>query len=955
MANEPRGPRGPKDPTGPDAIAGITARRYSQRQREMLEAMAEQDRWYEARNAYAPGNRPAIFHQLNPLMIPEKYQGLSEFWTVYVPRTSVAWNSQQIERDHRHRVHTTAVNQQSDTETPTPEERARVDAAQRDEARLQQALKNRQVVAFGSADEAERYAQHVWRDYWVKHLPRQSVESRQAFEQNAVINAVRREAFTMDVTDPAHMAQYEVWRAQYPEGLPSEVVVHQRNVAVDIMMGANVPLATPDDDPVLDIEPDRSHWDLARPAVRPEAETPWEVRSIGDNTWVLARQFIPTRTDDKAVTPGPVWEFWRNGTGRAVAFAADGPDKVLHMVPNSIPVVLGAGVGRLAPETLNELWHIAQSHDRQVVRHPAVQEWLIAEQSVGETLKQMMAANPHDAPRLKPVLNAVVQVHRVVMPANGVVSNNPELLEQAYGQLNLTIAHGLPAGAPRDQLVGRVQHWHHKAGPLAQNSLGIFQYDRIPDVAFTDPEAESVARLDGTGDWIAHRTPSGAFVLAKLGPKGTVDRVDLPIYRDAKAARIRVSGQGGYLTFEQHATIADRWRQSAEIAFGPEEADRKWGQLMTPQRVLRQEAYAAAQATDPKPMQLQESTATRPTLYVTPLGGGRALVWQYPANAQRKDQAPEFVVWKNDELVGLNKHSKGWLPERGPNAPKLDWAVIPDEKRPWVVMADGLVDAVQQVAQRVPEAKVEPKQLTDPTLIRALAQRYGLTPEPFQSLKEPLWTVHPTPKGTVMLSTREWVAHEKERYPGEYDVHATAKPYQVAKDDGTRDIAEWPSAAAAKQALEKAHLAHTVSASMPPEVADWFNPKLERSTLATPAVRWGPVDPWTALTRANRFVRESFVDDLAMAQEDVGVPTGVVRMQRQIVAGATRGLTAADFESVLPHVPQETGVTWRDVESQVHDFARLWLEERPKLAERLTQTRPTPRQEPTLRSAAVSL
>lgn len=950
---EPRGPKGPAEPRGPHRFANVPGKSWSDQQREALEQMAEQDRWYEARNAYAPGNRPVIFHQLNPLAIPEQYQDLPEFWTVYVPRTNVAWTARQIEHDHRGRVGTTALNPDGDWEHPSDDERNRVAVARRDNAQLERALKDRQLVAFGSAAEAERYAQQVWRTHWAKLLPRQSLESRKAFEQDAVINVIHREAFTLDVRDPAHMAQYEVWRAQYPDGLPEGVVVHQRHVDTDAITLPGAVAVAMEEDPLGWSEPDRTRWDLIRPAVQPEVETPWQIRAIDENVWVLAREVTPTRNADGELV-GSGWEFWRNSTGRVVAFSAPEPDRVLAMVPRTVPAVVGPAITGPNTSTLASLWQLERDHDRQVHRHPAVQEWLAAEQSVGETLKEMMATNPQDAQRLKPVLDAVVGVHRVVLPSNGVVANNPDQLEEAYDRLTFAVQHTALEGPRRDELVNKVQFWHHKAGSLSQDSLGLFQFSRVPDVAFADPDIEAVARLDGTGDWVAHRTPSGAFMLAKLSSKGNVERVDLPLYRDAAAVRIRVEGQGGYLTFEQRDAVAYQWRRTAERAFGPEEADRKWTRLQTPARTLRQEAYAAAQAADPKPVQDKVPQTTR-TLYVTPIGGGRSVVWQYPDDAQRKEQAPEFVAWKDGQLTALNKHSKGWIAKPKPGDPAPKWDAIPEDKRPWLVSSDGLSDAVQQIASRVPDANVEPKLLTDASLVRALSERYGVRPEPIERLKDVLWVVHPTPKGTVMLSTRQWVAQEKAQHPGEYEVYAAAKPYRVEDAGGDSVIPQWPSAAAAKHALESKHLSHTVSNTMPPEVADWFDPKLERASLTAQGVRWGPVEPWTALTKANRFIRESFAADLREAQAGAKLPRAVRRMQRQIVAGAARGLTADDFEAVLPHVSAETGVAWKDAEANVHDYARYWLEQRPKLAERLTHPSPATRIEHRAQGVSVSL
>lgn len=1040
MANEPRGPKGPSDPRGPHRIVGIDDRRFSDRELTDYERLAEQDKWWEARNAFAPGNRPVIFRQLNPLLIPEPCRDWPEFWTVYVPRTRVAWNARQIIRDFQDRVPTDALDHLGNSDNPTPEEYRQAQRAREDQAALELALRNRQLAMFGSAAEAERFAQQEWRKYWSLRLPKQSLESRQRFQQDAVITPIRHEVFTVDERDPAHVMQYEIWRAQYPEGLPLGVLVHRRRVDVDALAIAprRSPALDPDNPWTLS-EPDRAEWEVrsgtATPAGAPPRET-WTIYPAGPQTFILARpssdgswefkkngagkvaafdapnakrvaamapadiRAVPASPDDpgpdpalldpNALAPGsgtltsePSWEirsigertwvltrytaqgqwdFWANATGKVVAFDAPSAEAVLPMIPHDVPVVVGRPEeGVPDAEALKALWELARDHAQRFSYHPAVSEWLAAEQTVGRTLKAVMAEDPRAAQRLKPVFNAVVRIHSLILPPDGLVATDPGQLTQAYDQLDQLAKSLMPPGPTRDRLVDGVQFWRRTAGALSLDSLGLFKHGRVADIHFADYDVESVARVDGTGDWVAHRTPSGAFLLARLNHHGMVAQVDLAVYRDERAVRTRVADQGGYLSFadvravrltkdngrpvvKRESVLVQRWHDAARKAFGSEEADRRLAQLMTPARVSRQVALDAGQAADPTPVRPEAAKPSR-ALYVTPLGGGRALVWQEPTDSARKDRDPEFVVWdKNGALVSLNKHHGSWLPPAAPGQPARVWAEIPEHQKPWVVESTdpsaSLADLARQAAERVPDATVAPKfPMGGESLIRALAERYGLKPEPLSANKEALWVVHPAPGGKTMLSTREWVVEEKPQYPGEYLVYAPARPLRRA--DGT--IALFDSPAAVVKELEAMGIAYDTRATMPPEVGDWFNHRLIRSARETPAIRWGPIDPLTALTHAHRMVRSSALWDLREEQREKGLPPEIKRMQRQLFAGAARNLRAEDFEAILPDAPQAAGVTWQEAEAEVRAFARRWLEERPTLAERLTRPAPAPR------------
>jgi hypothetical protein len=1086
----PQGNRGASDPKSGYRIAGINDRLFSQKQRDLLEQMADQDPWDVAGNAYAQDNRPEIFRQLNPLVIPENARDWPEFWTVHVPRTPVAWKDVQVVHDF-FLVHTDQLRSRTaseDAEGPAfaddaseadavAKAQARDTARAQDKARMQKiwddkqaltaARAHRQTVSFPSEAEAERYAQQVWREYWGQHLDKQLGGSRKAFERDAVIIPKRRVEFTLDAQDPAHQMQYALWQALHPNAdavlpfrlvdhdMPEDIVVTARNVSwLDYPAAQTPPPPAPsrikefEADGVtiqMDMgkrgpdsvradyaEPNRSAWDAQRgvrtgsepgaPSERPwqmvgalpdsrtgrpttyvlgrlqadetweyyhngsgkiaafdaanpararrmapgdlsiavppvpgrhsaalpmaplqaeqldrtqwtpEYEPPWEVRNIGPRTWALTRSL-----------QGFEWEFYHNASGRVVAFDSKKAASVAAMVPHGTPVVVGSWQpGEPDADALRDLWEMARNTRQHVRPHPEVEQWLVAEQTLGQKIKAGLQEFPDFKQQAPAVIAAVADVHRVVFPPNGIVGSDPALLTAAHEHLTAVIVAGrmVAPGPVWEPLQKAAQFWHHQSQALSQDRLGLFSYNRVADLAFEDPDAAPVQRIDGTGDWIASRTPSGAFVLGQTDAHGAIQRVDLAVYRDERALRIRVGDQGGYLTLQNRKALLDAWEDRMHKSYGKQAAARI-DEVMTPSRELRRQAFQAAQAADPKP-----ATTERPApalqLYCTPLGGGKGLVWTLPTDGRRKELEPEFVIWHGDKLAPLNKRAKGWLPPVAEGEAPRKWAEIPESKRPWVVESQaGLADMVQQIASRVPQAQVQAAPLPNNYLVRALAQRYGLMPEPLATAKEGLWTVHPTPQGGVMLSTRQWVAQPKADHPGEYEAYAAVKPFQVTKAGAEPEIRRWPSAAAAQADLERAQIVHRVSATMPPEVVDWFAPRLQKQTLAAPPVRWGPIEPLTALTKtANRLTREAFVEDLIEDQTQAGVPAPVQRMQRQIVAGARAGLKAADFEAILPDAARNAGVSWQDAERAAHDYARYWLAQRPKLAERITHPAP---------------
>lgn len=1020
MANDndmggPRGFRGASDPRAGFTLNGVEGnQRYSQQEIDRLKKMAERDAWESVRDAFSRGNHPVIFREFNPLLRPAGYENAPECWMVYVPHTSVAWKPRQIIHDHTRKPNPQMlVDRQMDDPDAQIATRKQIRDYQQNREILQEKLHQIQLHVFSSEQEAAADAQEVWRSYWAPLVSKQSLDSRKAFQQNAVIEPLREKAFTVDNQNPAHEVQYKLWLETHQGTLPYGVSVYHTRVRwEDLPVRQNVLL---DEDAI-----NHGDWDLERRTALAVVDDAWEVRSIGPKLWAV------THWDPDVQT----WEFFANGTGRVVAYEAKTAEEVLYQVPRGVPVVVGKpGAHVPSAEQMHDLWVLARDHANNVKPDLEVQTWLMAEQTFGKQLKQLMQDYPDHAARLRPVLQQVAAVHRIVMPEDGVIANEPAVLEQAHDHLEHVIQEQLRPGAVRDRMEGAEKFWRKQSATLSIDSLGLYARDRVADIHLRPDEAafkqdaspfvasqtpsgryilantdkhdqvtyvnffpftsrdavnKHVQNKDGyvtfenrqdvldhwkekvihsrvkdpealiaetVGDWVATRTPSGAYLLAQLSSQGALRAIDLQAYATQKDVKAQVAARQGFVSFEDRPIIIDAWKQRMEQSPNPEMAQRA-EEVLTARRTLRQEAYAAKQAADPKVPQKAEPAAQE-HLYVSPLGAGRALVWATPNDLRRHEQNPEFVAWQKGQLVHLNKHAKGWMPPLKPGEQRA-WETIPEGKRPWIVASpDGLAAMVDQVAQKVPDASVQATVLPSPYLVRALVERYGVKPEPLSVNTEAVWTVHPTPQGTVMASTREWVAQEKEQRPGEYEVYAAARPLRKSTED--HPVFEVPHAGLLQRELAQTHMVQTTSDAMPPEVMDWFNPRLQKQSLAEPVIHWGPIDPWAAIAKAPRFTQEAFLDDLTEAQQDAQVPIAVQRMQRQVVAASLgRGLTARDFEAVLPNVPEETGVSWTDTERNMQDYAKLWLSERPKLAERLTHpaTKPAVRK---ISTVAVSI
>lgn len=922
MNNEhgPQGIRGASAPMSAHRIAGIDQRRYSDQERDVLQVISEQDQWNEARNAYAPGNRPVIRRQLNPLMIPAKYRDLPEFWAIYVPRTEVAWNPNQVHYDQHQRMNPAQLKPFGNTENPFPSseelERLRNTSIKTSEPPAWR------LVTEGSAPEAERTAQTLWREYWAGHISKQFQEARKQFQEDAVINVVRQEVFTVDHQDPAHEMQYALFAAQYPEGMPLDVIVHHKNAEISWSPGTLSPSDLQQE--IAWEEPQRDGWHLQR-TVSADQQESWQVVPLESHRWTIAH----LDTDQE-------WVFWRNGTGRVVALESPEAHKVTGQVPRALNPTVNMNAD---PQTILDAWNHARQKER-FSPEPAVQDWLSAERDLGLQLKAMMAQNPQKEHALRPVLQAVVATHQMIMSPDGIIAGSATQLYQSHERVERAVQQ-LPPGPDQTALLERSKFWHQHAGALAQDSLGLFRYDRVPDIAFVDPEVMHSPRKDNAGEWIAYPTDSGQMLLGKVGKNNRIQHVDLPVYRNQEAAEIRVKDLGGQLSIERKREVIDKWEASVTRVYGSD-AEQWISAVRRPANLAK---VANNISRDDAPSQPLSSTSdtlrTQPqrTLYVTPLGGGRGLVWQLPP-VNRKEQVPEFVTWNEEQLVPLNKRNREWrtLPKAGD--PRPQWEEIGPKAKPWVVelpQTRSLQALCDAVTSRVPEATVVPQTTGPDYLIRALAERYGLEPQPLQSLKETHWTIHPTPQGGAMMSAREWVSEKKPDHPGEYTVYAASIPYLKPGSQGP-EIARFATLKAAEDAVDRRGIMHTTTHTMPPEVIDWFAPNLQQKTLNPRPVTWNQQNPLTVLHTASRLVRESALSDLSEADTKNEVPPNVQKMHRQLYAGAARNMTHQDWEHFLPEVPNHTGVAWKEAEQHVASFAKDWLNDRPKLAQRLLKS-----------------
>ena len=945
----PRGVRGAGDPQSGFHVGGINDRLFSQQQIDAMARQAEEDKRWEATQAYAPANCPIITRQLNPLLIPNDAQDWPEFWTVYVPRTTVAWERRDLERDWLHRTPTHllhnapgAVEGDSDIGFfAEQQEKERLQAHRQDTAGLQDHLAHQDRRAFPSADEAERFAQQVWRTYWSEQIPKMPAEVRKDFAQNRAIRVVRREEFTWDTHNPAHVLQHDVWRAQYAEsGLPNGVVVREQHAN----LAAYRQLSKPSDERTITLEalaesfiedPRRFEW---IPQERTESiareDAPWQAHAIGERLWLLARPL----TDPPQVNQ---WELWRNGTGLPLAFDAKSLETVQKAVPRSLTVVSGeTGPGVPTASQWNELWDAARQHPS--TPDPTLQTWLSAGEMLGKPIRLLVASNPTAARQLQPTMQAIAAVYHGVVPVNGVLPSSAAHLDALHDNLDTVIERSLPPGTLRDKLQHRAQYWHQQAENLNQDHLGLFQKGRVADVAFADSTVENGPRLNGTSDWVAMRLPSHRYIAGRVDRYGRIVQADAVLYHNPEAVRIRAASQGGYVSWQASETLVDAWTKAVERTL-KEAAPKRIQEGLTPASTEKRVRAQAKQDVDPQPVPKPDPVPPQ-TLYITPLGAHRGVIWRYPDDGRRKDLDPEFVAWRQGELVPLNKHAKDWMPKPRPGDPPRDYARLAPGRKPWIVEAPGGLDGLVAAAQsRVPTATVEPALLTHAPMIRALAERYNVQPVGL-SADEALWVVHPTPTGQAMISTRQWTVHEKPDYPGEYVAEAVAQPYWERAADGSRQIKLWPTVARAQTDLDRLAsqgVRYETRSTFPPEITEWFIPKITRITLDAPAVRWGPIDPWTALMqRGSRFHRECFLADLEEAQQEAGIREPVRLMQKRVVSGARPGLDAPKLAAIFPDLAQEAGVSWDVVERNVHDYAKHWLGQNPRLAERLTQRRP---------------
>lgn len=907
--------------------------RLSVETQERLREKAESEAASDARKPFEWQNRPIIRRQLNPLMIPEEYRHLPEFWSAYVPHTTLAWSPRLIAEDQKYRPHPTGAEAEDGMHEAPPRRGPRWKDDLDDLVR--EARQSWTLPVFGSAREAEQAAQTVWREFWAQHLEVLTQDERERFQaltkEDYVISPHRQEIFTLDDNNPAHQLQYEVWLAQFPDGLPPHVMVHRKHAAV----------AAPTPWTPLDLNTERADWTLDPQWFGSRTRTPeeivWQIAQVGPTQWALAR-----------MDGGDQWEFWKNATNRPVIWSGQSAAAVEAALPSGVAAV-PAGPDTPPPAIMRSLFTLAHTESRQRYGSaPEITTWLAGEITVGQAIQAWAQESPEQARRAHPVMQAVGAVHTQVFPADGLLAGNFHQLDQAYDHLDRMVSQRLPQNA-RERVAPRVHAWRRQAGDLNRDRLGLFQYNRVPDIAFEDPRVTSEAYVEHTGEWMAHQMPSGVFVAARLRADGTIGHVDVPTYRSATAVRERVADSGGVLTFQNMAGLEAAWKRRVRRAYGPDKASQVIAQTMAPSFQLQQDAYRHAQAVDPRPVRPEPAVAPI-QLGVTPIGAGRALIWKVPEDAIRKDQDPEFVVWRNGKLVPLNKRHGDWLPPLRAGETR-DWNTIPLAKKPWIVRLDtapSVAGFVRAVQERVPGATVTTDPLPNNYLIRALAERYGVRPQPL-TLPEAVWTLHPAPgsRDRWMLSHRRWVDNPKEDHPGEYDPTLELQTLRMTDRHTGRLTPVFDTRERFEQGLRQYGYTYRISPSLPPEIAAWADDQKPHLSLDPRPVRWGPVDPWTAIHRGPRDIREVVLADLEAEWQAAQRPPAQILMAKRLFATGHKGWGASDWKEFAPTLAEDTGISWEATEQQLRSFCRDWLAERPALAERLTRSQPPLRGRPT--------
>ncbi len=946
-----------REPQTPHRIAGVKEVVFSEADRKHFEELAERDDWAQARNAYAPNHRPVIRQQLNPIIVHAQWvkqqaalhgtnpaataaddvpipQELPEFWAVKVPRTVYAFNSTELVAD---RLYRDQPGQKSAKRGPNEEERLSPQHSQATlTAAMARAKADWQLKVFPSADEAERFAQETWRTYWAQHVKHMTEASRKQFQQNAVINVIRERVFTVDLARPAHQLQYEIFLNQHPDGLPSGALVDFKDSARPRPTPGATPKlgVTPHEEPAAGFEfhteKERLDWELTRSktATDPDEEPAWEIHPIGDKEFVLAR---PTPTNQ--------WEFWANATGRPVAFEAKTAQAVLRSLPTGVAATTQP-TRYVDPDALRDRWIMARDHGYGKALSEPLANWMAAEMEVGRQLAHLAKQSPLLSRQVLPLLQRVDTIDQQIFAADGIVPNRMDETMQALDYLRAASIRALPLNA-RPGVIQAIDHWRTTTGPLNADSLGLFRYDRVPDIGFADARIESIAHVDGLGDWIAHQMPSGHFALGRLKEDGSVSHVEIPLYRDKMAVHNRVAGQGGYLTFAQSVSIEQEWVHRTELAFGAQ-AGHILHAAFTPNAVWREHMAREKQQADPTPLPPITEAPRSWNLSVTPMGNGRGLVWHAVDDPERKEHTAELVGWRKGALTALNKHARGWrLPSGDGTVP--DWNALAESERPWVVECgpQGTVrDLVEAVRQEMPNARVTAEPLTDPHIVEALAQRWGFQPAPLR-MAEAIWMVHPVPENPdrLMLSTREWVTDPKVDHPGEFIAHAAFKPYRDYQaplgPDGYPPVVQFRTTPATLiQTLEKAGWVGRVSRGIPPEAVQIVT---DRQSWDPPAIDWQNRDPLVVLQRASRDLATIAQHDLGLALKEAAVPAPQRKMMYQIFAGsrAETPLKADTWEAIQPMAAVQANLTWQEAEASVRKFAATWLEEHPKIAKRL--------------------
>lgn len=881
-----------------------------------------------AHDPYHPANRPVVRQQCNPLMIPPRYRDWAEVWFVGVPGTPYHWV-------RRHVPPGTTL----------------------------------EVIAYPSQEEAIQHAQELWQQVWqFKPL---SQDAQELWKNGIMVSPRVERIFTVKTAE--HLALYQSMRATLAETYPG-VTVHFRGEAARLAFPSLADPSTPQDlsqhlspdrmwntdtiDALLDSWQDDPEVSSAQPhSGEPETDPGAPERQ---DAWVALR-LNPSDTPPRWVLWAPKDAthsdvvFWTNATGHIAIWEAESEQDLQEQLPRHISLNAKIGYGMtLDPATAMTAMH------RQALRpmHPDVATWLAHR----DTLQDLITQDPAIARSSKvALLQATDAVTQVVFPPTGVLARSPLELTRAYLRLKTAIAQRTPPGASRDAALAAAQRWEQASDPLRVDSLGIFQKGRLPDLVFDDPrQVKDVPYHEGLPrSWAVHQLPSGRCLIGALNQQDEIVYVDLKCYANPDDAIRRIRIMDGMPVPQNRPDLVKEWQQRLTARF-PDSAPQMIKQAMTINKEYFRTMVQAAQ--EQYRLQRAQHTAptprphTPPTVYLTPIGGGRAVAWMWPQDPSDKDYAPRLVRQVGTKVVDINPHSGWYLPKSDPAHPR-QWADIPPSRRPWIIEAPGpaaLRDLVAQAQAQAPAVQIVPALLPDDghRIIAALAERYGIKPEPFVRVDEAFWLRHPAPVkgGAYMASTRQWLVTPKPEYPGEYHAISVLRP--LPGPQGIFPPLLSRQADDLDRALDQRQLLHHVFEAIPPDAIDYFDRHVAkmRQVFMTQKLDQDPHTLWKVLPTLPRQRQRILLADLKDDLREAQLPTEDVRRYSRVLVGAMRGidpqfLAALDSPptSCRPSGPRQDRTLADDSFAQdtVDRLGRWivkWMADHPKDWERIQRT-----------------